>query len=74
LLLLSQYKITISTFFQYMKLADLWETKGLKLYTQECSTSGEEEWGWRSGRHPKQVNEQTEANFLVSGPSLIALS
>jgi hypothetical protein len=69
-LLLSQYKITISTFFQYMKLADLWETKGLKLHTQECSTSGEEVWGWRSGRHPKPVNEQRQAKFLVSGPSL----
>jgi hypothetical protein len=36
-----------------MELADLWENKGLKLYTQDCSTSGEEVWGWRSGRHPE---------------------
>ena len=56
--ILSQYKIKISThwvykFFQYMELAEMWENKGLKLYIQDCSTSGEELWGWRSGGHPE---------------------
>jgi hypothetical protein len=30
-----------------------WENEGLKLYTQDCSTSGEELWGWRSGGQPE---------------------
>ena len=36
-----------------MELADMWENKGLKLYTQDCSTSGEELWGLRCAGHPE---------------------
>jgi len=33
-----------------MELADTWENKGLKLYKQDRSTSGEEVRGWRTPR------------------------
>jgi hypothetical protein len=56
-----------------MELADMWENKRLKLYTQDCSTSGEELWGWRSAGHP-EASKRAETSQVPCFRTLINCS